>query len=97
MIRFDRQSGEERMKKRFTLATLALFVAIVPACAADDDVIDRTVDGVLGGLGGALIGGPIGLIAGAGVGASAGPAISKAWGLDRSSVAKRQKKRQKSQ
>jgi hypothetical protein len=48
-------------------------------------------------LGGALIGGPIGLIAGAGVGASAGPAISKAWGLDRSSVAKRKKKRQKSQ
>ena len=85
------------MKKRLAVSVLALFVAVVPACAADDDVIDRTVDGVLGGLGGALIGGPIGLIAGAGVGASAGPAISKAWGLDRSSVAKRQKKRQKSQ
>ena len=85
------------MKKCFAIATLALFVAVAPACAADDDVIDRTVDGVLGGLGGALIGGPIGLVAGAGVGASAGPAISKAWGLDRSSVARRQKKRQKSQ
>ena len=79
------------MKKRLAVSVLTLFVAVVPACAADDDVIDRTVDGVLGGLGGALIGGPIGLIAGAGVGASAGPAISKAWGLDRSSVAKRQK------
>lgn len=84
------------MKKSLVAASLAFFMTIAPACAADDDVIDRTVDGVLGGLGGALIGGPIGLVAGAGVGASAGPAISKAWGLDRSSVAKRQKKRQKS-
>lgn len=81
------------MKKRLAVALLAFLVAVVPACAADDDVIDRTVDGVLGGLGGVLIGGPIGLVAGAGVGASAGPAISKAWGLDRSSVAKRHKKR----
>ena len=84
------------MKKRFAIAMIALLVAVSPARATDDDVIDRAVDGVLGGLGGALIGGPIGLVAGAGVGASAGPAISKAWGLDRSSVAKRQKKRQKS-
>ena len=85
------------MKKRFAIAMIALLVAVGPARATDDDVIDRAVDGVLGGLGGALIGGPIGLVAGAGVGASAGPAISKAWGLDRSSVAKRQKKLQKSQ
>ena len=85
------------MTKGLVAASLALFVTIAPASAADDDVIDRAVDGVLGGLGGALIGGPIGLVAGAGVGASAGPAISKAWGLDRSSVARRQKKRQKSQ
>ncbi len=85
------------MKKCFAIALLALSVAVGPASASDDDVVDRAVDGVLGGLGGALIGGPIGLVAGAGVGASAGPAISKAWGLDRSSVARRQKKRQKSQ
>jgi hypothetical protein len=85
------------MKKCLVAASLVLSMAVAPACAADGDVIDRTVDGVLGGLGGALIGGPIGLIAGAGVGASAGPAISKAWGLDRSAVARRKKKRQKSQ
>lgn len=85
------------MKKSLVAAFMALFLTSAPACAAGDDVIDRAVDGVLGGLGGALIGGPIGLVAGAGVGVSAGPAISKAWGLDRASVARRQKKRQKSQ
>lgn len=84
------------MKKSLAAVCFALVMTAAPACAADDDVIDRAVDGVLGGLGGALIGGPVGLIAGAGVGASAGPAISKAWGLDRSSVAKRKKNRQKS-
>jgi hypothetical protein len=70
------------MKMKFRAGLMLL--AILSPSAAFPDEIDRAIDGALGGAAGGVLFGPLGLVAGAVTGATAGPAISHAWGLDRS-------------
>jgi hypothetical protein len=65
------------------LAGVMILATLSPTTAFPDE-IDRAIDGALGGAAGGVLFGPLGLVAGAVTGATAGPAISHAWGLDRS-------------
>jgi hypothetical protein len=68
------------MKK--TIATVALFLALMSSAATAQE---RTGDAALGALSGAVVLGPIGAVAGAVIGYTAGPSIASSWGLHRSS------------
>ena len=67
--------------KRF-LAVAVIVTSLAPLGAFAQE---RAGDAALGGLSGAIVLGPVGAVAGIIVGYAAGPAISRSWGLKRSS------------